>query len=227
MHFSRGEQIAIGLGLLILLLAGAMGTYWAGSRVDRYEEEALFTPPPVAPVEPEKRVLVHICGQVRRPGVYRVKPANCVLEVIKFAGGPTRQADIHAMNLAAPVKGGERLYVPSKAETQAARQAAVGAPPPEGGPIRSSASSSKLLPGPSGFLQQPLPSQPPGKIDINTATAAQLDLLPGVGPSIAQRIIDYREKKGRFSRPEDLVAVPGIGEKTFAQMQPYVTVTSP
>jgi|YNPNPStandDraft_1061719.scaffolds.fasta_scaffold19495_2 competence protein ComEA len=225
MHFSRGEQIVIALGLLILLLAGAVWLYLAGSRADRYEEEALFTPPPVAPVEPEKQVLVHICGQVRRPGVYRVKPANRVLEVIKFAGGPTRQADIHALNLAARVEDGTRIYVPSKAETQAA---VAGAERP---PVLAADSARRPPPAPPSRASPAAPgqksSQPPGKININTATAAQLELLPRVGPAIARRILEYRQKNGFFGKPEDLMAVPGIGEKTFAQMQPYVTVAPP
>jgi competence protein ComEA len=69
-----------------------------------------------------------------------------------------------------------------------------------------------------------LPPRPRGRININTATAAQLDLLPGVGPSIARRIIDHRRKNGLFRKPEDLIEVEGISEKTFERMRPYVTV---
>lgn len=220
MHFSRGEQIVIALSLLILLLAGAVWLYLAGARADRYEEEALLTPPPVAPVEPEKKVLVHICGQVRRPGVYRVKPDNRVLEVIKFAGGPTRQADIHALNLAAVVEDGSRIYVPSKAETRPAVARAEQPLLP--------ASGSARLPAPTSPVPAPPPSPGlPDKININTATAAQLELLPRIGPAIARRIIEHRQKNGFFGKPEDLMAVPGIGEKTFAQIQPYLTVAPP
>lgn len=224
MHFSRGEQIVLALGLLILLLAGAVWLYLAGARADRYEEEALLTPPPVAPVEPEKKVLVHLCGQVRRPGVYRVKPDNRVLEVIKFAGGPTRQADIHALNLAAVVEDGSRIYVPSKAETQPAVARAEQPPLPASGSARLPA-----LPSPTPASPPAPPPSPrlPSKININTATAAQLELLPRIGPAIARRIIEHRQKNGFFGKPEDLMAVPGIGEKTFARIQPYITVAPP
>jgi competence protein ComEA len=223
MYFSRGEQIVIGLCLLGLLVAGGVWLYTTGSRADRWEEETLLTPPSAALVEEEKVVLVHICGEVRRPGVYRVKPTNRVLEVIKFAGGATAQADVNALNLAALVQDGERIYVPTKAEAQAALVAAAVAELRQAvdeGAARSPTSSSKSTPSPKPTL----PPRPRGRININTATAAQLDLLPGVGPSIARRIIDHRRKNGLFRKPEDLIEVEGISEKTFERMRPYVTV---
>jgi competence protein ComEA len=226
MYFSRGEQIVIGLCVLGLLVAGGVWLYTTGSRADRGEEETLLTLPPVPPVEEEPVVLVHICGEVRRPGVYRVKPTNRVLEVIKLAGGATAQADVNALNLAAFVQDGERIYVPTQAEAQAALVAAAVAELRQAADERGARSPKSSSPSKStSSSKSPPPPRPRGKININTATAAQLDLLPGVGPSIARRIIDYRRKNGGFRKPEDLVEVAGIGEKTFERMRPYVTVS--
>ena len=224
MHFSRGEQIVIGLCLAGLLLASGIWLFILGSRSASWEEENLLQTPPAAPREEEKVALVHVCGAVKRPGVFRVKPTNRVLEVIKFAGGDIPGADLHALNLAARIEDGERIYVPTQAETRISGEgirspAASGGGGNPGKPWqRAPAAKPSALSGEDGavpFL---------GPINLNTAPRAQLELLPGIGPFLAQRILDHRQKKGFFGKPPDLMEVEGIGEKIFEKIEPYVKV---
>ena len=143
-------------------------------------------------------IVVYVTGAVLHPGVYDFPAGARVIDAVKEAGGPTAQADLDAMNLAAPLVDGSRLYVPRKGE----------APPPDaaGGAA-----------GGSGVAG--------GKVNINTATAAELDAgVPGVGPVLAQRIVDYRTQHGPFRAIEDLMKVEGIGQKKFDSLKDSVTV---
>lgn len=144
------------------------------------------------------RVTVHVAGAVRRPGVYRLPAGARVNDALRRAGGPGGRADLAAVNLAAKLEDGRQVLVPERAPAAAAGGAGSAAP---GGP---------------GTTAAP--------INLNTATLEQLDTLDGVGPGIAQRILDYREQNGGFSRVEELGEVPGIGAKRLATLTPLVTV---
>ncbi|MEY2568029.1 MAG: competence protein ComEA [Actinomycetota bacterium] len=137
----------------------------------------------------------HAAGAILRPGVYRLPPGARVTDLIDAAGGPTGDADLDQLNLAAPVADGERVYVPHRGE----------APPPvsNGG-------------GAAGA--------PMGPVDLNTATADQLDTLPGVGPATAQAILQYRSEHGRFRSVDDLLDVPGIGDAKLEHLRALVKV---
>ncbi len=145
------------------------------------------------------RVTVHVAGAVRRPGVYRLAADARVDDALRSAGGPRARADLTAVNLAARLEDGRQVLVPERA---AAGVAAVGGA------------------GTAGAA----PAAPGAAINLNTATLEQLDTLDGVGPGIAQRILDYREQHGAFSRVEELGEVPGIGAKRLATLTPLVTV---
>ncbi|NLE21808.1 MAG: twin-arginine translocation signal domain-containing protein [Actinobacteria bacterium] len=150
-------------------------------------------------------VMVYVCGAVRSPGVVRLPAGARVTDALQLAGGPTAKAELAAVNLAAPVTDGQQIVVPeegSGAATQAggvASAGAVGAAPAEGSA--------------SGAL-----------VNINTATLEELDALDGVGPSTAQKIIDYRTANGGFKTIEEIKEVPGIGDAKFAAMQDSITV---
>src|SRR5665647_1676689 len=149
-------------------------------------------------------LLVHVVGQVRRPGVVRLPPGSRVLDAVRAAGGATSSADLNHLNLARPVADGEQIVVPKPGET-----IVQGGVPGAGG--AGTGSSSGV--GSVG-----------GLIDLNTADAAALDSLPGVGPILAQRILDWRAQHGRFTSVDELGEVSGIGDKILAQLRPKVTV---
>jgi competence protein ComEA len=147
------------------------------------------------------RVIVHVAGAVRRPGVYRFAAGARVNDALRRAGGARAHADLDAVNLAAKLEDGRQILVPR-------RGAAAGS----GGPAAAGSSAA----GP--------PDAPAAPVNLNTATLEQLDTLDGVGPGIAKRILDYREQHGGFSRVEQLGEVPGIGAKRLATLTPLVTV---
>ena len=149
-------------------------------------------------------LLVHVVGQVRRPGVVRLPPGSRVLDAVRAAGGATSSADLNHLNLARPVADGEQIVVPKPGES-----VLQGGVPGAGG--AGTGSSSGV--GSVG-----------GLVDLNTADAAALDSLPGVGPVLAQRILDWRAQHGRFTSVDELGEVSGIGDKILAQLRPKVTV---
>ncbi len=148
-------------------------------------------PPPI----PESTsVVVHVAGAVLRPGVYELAASSRVIDAIDNAGGASTGAELDAMNLAAPVTDGLRIYVPLEGEEPVL-------PAGENG---------------DGTIA--------GPVDLNTATEAQLDALPGVGPATASAIIRHREQSGPFATVDDLEQVPGIGPAKLAAIRELVTV---
>ena len=149
------------------------------------------------------RVTVHVAGAVRRPGVYRLAPGARVDDALRHAGGPRGHADLTAVNLAAKLEDGRQVLVPERATATA-----------PGAPAAAAAAGGAAAAAGSGGAP----------INLNTATLEQLDTLEGIGPGLAQRILDYREQHGGFTRVEELGEVPGIGAKRLATLTPLVTV---
>lgn len=164
---------------------------------------------PPAPA-PAVVLLVHVVGQVRGPGVIRLPAGARVLDAVKAAGGAKPSADLNHLNLARPVTDGEQIVVPKPGETIPA-SGASGAP--GGAGASGSAGKGPSVVGSTG-----------GLVDLNTADASALDSLPGVGPVLSQRILDWRTKHGRFSSVDELGEVSGIGDKLLAQIGPKVKV---
>lgn len=138
--------------------------------------------------------LVHVAGAVRHPGVYRLRDGDRVKDAVGRAGGARAGADVNAINLAAKVADGQQVVVPRRG----AAAPAVGDPGAGEGSVG-------------------VASQPP--VSLNSATAAQLDTLDGVGPATAQKILDWRREHGGFRSIDDLGEVPGIGPKRMAALR--------
>ncbi len=179
---------------------------------------------PAATPKHSKKLYVDVAGAVRRPSLYLLPPDSRVMQAVLAAGGPTAAADMDAVNLAQPVTDGEKVFVPKVGATPAplvspsampavsARLAALPSVP-------SAAKSSKAASGShSGKMA------PGEQVGLNTATPEQLERLPGVGPSMAARIIEYRQQSGGFAKIEDLTLVTGIGPKKYAKMAPFLTL---
>ena len=135
---------------------------------------------------------VDVVGAVRRPGLYRLPHGSRIADALARAGGATRKAQLELVNVAAPLADGEQVVVP--------RRGAVAAG------------------GSSGAAGAPAS----GPVHLSTATAEELDMLPGVGPVTAQKIIDYRQQHGGFSSVDELDAVPGIGPARLEQLKGLV-----
>ncbi len=157
-------------------------------------------------------LLVHVAGAVVRPGLVRVPNGARIADAIAAAGGGLPDADLDRLNLAAKVADGQRVPV-----------AKIGAPV-----VSSPGDGSSTGTGPSTDVASGTDASGTapggGPIDLNSATAAQLETLPGIGPSFAAAIIRERDRRGGFTNVEQLRDVRGIGEKRFAELKPLVTV---
>lgn len=144
---------------------------------------------------PQPTVQVHIGGAVARPGRYTLPVGARLGDALDAAGGPLEGANLNSLNLARPLADGEKITVPLVVQREEAH----------GQETTASLQSSGLL-------------------DLNTADIRTLETLPGIGPVLAQRIVDYRMRYGPFTRVEDLLQVPGIGQKTLERIRPFVMV---
>lgn len=200
--------IAFVVGGLLLYMT------WAGSTAPGLASAAIPTPDlgsafaesdfeapaqPTAEATPDEPAIVYVSGAVRAPDVYQLPKAARVKDVVLAAGGLSADADAERVNLAEHIADGQHIHIPRAGEAAAASEAPA--------PDRT---------GPTG-------DQP---IDINVASAADFDSLPGIGQALAQRIIEYRTSNGAFKSPEDLQNVKGIGPALFEKIAPLITAGS-
>ena len=147
------------------------------------------------------RVTVHVAGAVAKPGVYDLAGGARVIDAVEAAGGGTPDADLNRLNLAAKVADGQRVLVQRVGEVAPAGSASAGGSGSGGGS-----------------------ADPSGLVNLNSATQAELEALPGIGPSLAGAIVTERERRGGFRSVNELRDVRGIGEKRFADLKDKVTI---
>jgi competence protein ComEA len=153
--------------------------------------------PPVAGASTGPEIVVDVSGKVRHPGVHRLPAHSRVADALRAAGGVRPGTDLHGLNRARFLADGEQVVVGGPA-------------PPAGSPAAGTAGG-----GTAG--------RPPAPVSLSTATAEQLETLPGVGPVLAQHIIDYRTRHGTFRSVDELRQVTGIGDRRFADLRSLVT----
>jgi competence protein ComEA len=184
--------VGVCLALVVLALLGQRLAHAGAAEGD--PEPAAIPLAPVAEAPARSLLVVHVVGEVRRPGLYRLRDGARIADALHRAGGAKRDADLAAVNLAAPLVDGVQVLVPSRAPA-----GGVGAPP--------SAADGATT----------------GPVSLSSATVEELDELPGVGPITAQKIVDYRLENGPFASVDDLDAVPGIGPTRIEQLRELVT----
>ncbi len=190
------KSVAYGLvGLLVgFILAG---TLLLVTRLPAGRPVTLLPPPTEAPIE------VHVIGAVLRPGVYLFADGSRVQDAITAAGGLTADANVEGINLAAKIQDGQQLEIPGGGQPSTASRATP---------------AFRVLTGAA------TPTASTELININTASIDELDTLPGIGPTLAQRIVDYRNQHGPFPNIQAIMDVPGIGASTFDEIQSLITV---
>lgn len=147
--------------------------------------------------EVSQDIVVYVCGQVVNPGVYTLSEGSRLYEAVNLAGGLKKKANPTAINMAAVILDGDKIYIPSKSEETSVTSA----------PVDSSISDNNL-----------------SLVNINTASRAQLESLTGIGPAKASAIVDYRQNNGFFQKKEDLMKVSGIGQGTYDQIKEEITL---
>ena len=201
-HLITGPRLLMAAGgVLVAVVAVAYLMLGSGEAPRPEAVIPMATPLPPTPDPEPAPILVHAAGAVEVPGVYRLSDGARVLDLVGAAGGLAPDADYDRVNLAAALFDGQWMYFPRIG------QATV--PAPVGG---SGASGSGGAGAPSGPL------------DLNTATAQQLESLPGVGPAIAAAIVEHRERVGGFTSVDGLLAVSGIGPAKLAVIRDLVAV---
>lgn len=186
--FDTKKIATLGLILLVVFVVIiALFNFFSGSNSVSVEASETSTD------EVGYEIKVHIAGEVKKPGLYKLEDGSRINDAVEAAGGFTDNADKDSLNLAKVVEDGEQIVVPTK-----------------GGETADAGASAS--------------AQNNGKVNINTADLATLQTLSGVGPSTAQKIIDYRTANGKFKTIEDVKKVSGIGEKTFEKFKDKICV---
>lgn len=232
-RLSRSRDYLV-ICLLNLLAWGLIAHGWRDPRLAavRIEPAPTATPGPTAtPV----RLVIYVSGAVATPGVVRLPEGARAADAVSAAGGLAAAADPVAVNLAAPLADGEQLFVPERGAPPAGALHGVG-----GGSPASAARASAAAGGAGGVGAAPSRRSPASGglgapagrsgavstdgVNVNAATADELETLPGIGPALAARIIAHREAHGPFQTAEGLLQVSGIGPKTLERFKTKVVV---
>lgn len=202
--FTRPQLVSYAVvAVAVLVLGGRWLAARGGEEPAAAAAPALEQARPVAVEErAPPRVLVHVAGAVRRPGVYRLPGDARVRDAVERAGGARGGGDPNAINLAAVLQDGAQVLVPRRAPSTASAAAAIGAV--------------------AGSDDAAAP--PAAPVNLNTASAEELQTLDGVGPATAAAILEYRTQQGGFRSVDDLDQVPGIGPKTMEALRDSVIV---
>ena len=191
------------LVLLAVVALAAGGAFYAGihGQEEAVTLDAGTTAQAEAPTE-EREIVVYVAGAVNHPGVVQLAEGARAKDAVDACGGFLPTADTNGVNLAQKLKDGMQVTVPEKAPVAAEGRAAQGAPTANG--------VAKSL--------------PEGMVNINTADEKELDKLPGVGPAMAKRIVEYRTENGAFQAPEEIKRVKGIGDAKYAKMKDKIAL---
>ena len=186
LNLTKEQQLLI-LGLIASIIIG-FGVMLFRQSFPQRSDEVVIEEPNKMEEAVEAQILVHVCGAVRREGVYKLKPGDRLLAAIKLAGGALPQADLSAVNLAEPVKDGVQIKVPGKLIS--AKEIKTGQP----------------------------------AINLNTASVEDLDSLPGVGKSTAEKIVEYRRQNGPFTRIEQIMEIPRFGKAKYEKIKGNIVI---
>ncbi|MCI8339688.1 MAG: hypothetical protein HFH62_13590 [Lachnospiraceae bacterium] len=211
--------VIIGICMVLLVISGFL--FWRGQNQSAYTADALITANPVGQArQPEKinndgvgenasgECAVYVSGAVRKPGVYRYQGTARVCDALEAVGGLQKNAAAGSLNLARKLEDGEQICVLTKKE---AAQAEKRARREQGGP--------------GDEKNGDFSGGGPGKVNINTATEAELMTLPGIGEAKAALIVGYREEHGKFTKIEDLMQISGIKEGIFQKIKNNITTS--
>ena len=204
-NLSNQEKITIAFLLIIIVIALGIILY----NNFNFEEKFAISPP-VNSLENNSTVkievppvIIHITGAVKSPGVYQLKSTDRVIDAVKIAGGSTEVANLDAVNLAALLRDGQKIIIPYKILKNSEEE-----------------NNENIYKSIEGMYS----SSTSGKININTANASTLQTLPGIGPVLSERIIEYRNQNGLFEIIDDIKDVSGIGEKKFEGIKDLICV---
>jgi competence protein ComEA len=205
------------LSYLVVFFAGIIVGVGSVTLVGRVQPAPIVIQPPAPTALPNPTATpgplrVFVNGAVAAPAVYELVPGGIVQQAIEQAGGFTLEANTAVVNMALPLQDGMQIYVPTVDETAEQAQAVISSPAVVTDDVELDLVGETAVTG-DGEL-----------VNINTATVTQLDTLPGIGPSTAEKIVEYRDTNGPFATIDEIMSVSGIGPAKFEQIQSFITV---
>lgn len=221
-NFNKKQKVV--LGVLAAMVVGFICYYVYAKEDESKTQLELDNNLEIEEEEKEKEeysddvILVHVSGAVNQEGVVELKANSRISDAIDKAGGVRENAYTKDINLAYQLEDGMKIYIPTKQEKENNDKVEVS--------DLSKNETESYVSNSSGISTKQEKSEETkgSKVNINTATQAQLETLPGIGPSTATKILAYRKEKGKFSKIEDIKQVSGIGEAKFEKMKEHITV---
>jgi len=193
----RRKKIILIVGLALVMIVGSFYSFWQKNSVSEHVTTGEVMKGAKGNEEKSNEIVIYISGAVNKPGVFKLAQNARVIDAVTLAGGLTPEADVTKTNMAQLVKDGMHINVVAKA------------------PV-SQSNGTSTPPVSIGKGQ--------GMININSADKTALDTLPGVGPALAERIVEYRQTNGGFSDIEGLKKVPGVSSSKFEKMKDKITI---
>ncbi len=220
LELTAAQKVVLALAVVML---GGSGVYLFSARsvVPVRAQEQIYQQP--AAGQDSVELVVQVTGEVNRPGIYRVVPDMRVYELVQLAGGFTGWADQEAVNLAQLLEDGQKVAVPRLPEPEPVAESPEEPVPAQQQPSSVSPPTTAMPPYDITKPPTPGPNQP-YIVNLNAATQADLERVPGIGPVLAARIIAYRQRYGLFKTVYELRLIKGVGQQTFDKIKPYVTV---
>ena len=207
-NLSNQEKITIILILILIIIGGGVVLYKNINSEDSFtinrDSDISENSPAIQKEVPP--LIIHITGAVKSPGVYQLKSTDRIVDAVKIAGGATEEANLDLINLAALLKDGQKIIVPSKIYNENGEE------------------TNKNIDNNAEVMYSSSSSSISGEININTANATMLQALPGIGPVLSERIIEYRNQNGLFGIIDDIKDVSGIAEKKFEGIKDLICV---
>jgi len=206
-NLSNQEKITIILLLIVIIIGGGIVLSKSINNQDNFtinRTSDISEDKPAMQIEIPP-VIIHITGAVKNPGVYQLKSTDRIVDAVKIAGGETEEANLDLINLAALLKDGQKIIVPYKIYTENGEEIS-----------NNINNNTEVMYSSSSSIS--------GKININTANANILQTLPGIGPVLSERILEYRNQNGLFGIIDDIKDVSGIAEKKFEGIKDLICV---
>jgi len=207
-NFSNQEKITIILLLIVIIIGGGIFLYKNINSEDNFTINSVSDISENSPAIQKEvpPLIVHITGAVKNPGVYQLKSTDRIVDAVKIAGGETEEANLDLINLAALLKDGQKIIVPYKIYNENGEE------------------TNKNMDNNAEVMYSSSSGSISGKININTANTITLQALPGIGPVLSERIIEYRNQNGLFGIIDDIKDVSGIAEKKFEGIKDLICV---
>ena len=218
LNLKQKKIIAI---ILIILVVIAYYYFYLRDRTEEISNQDLEVNNTQENNQTNETIVVHVSGAVNIEGIVELASGSRIANAIEKAGGIKENADMTDINLAYPLEDGMKIHIPTKEETEANKNnentpAESYVTAASGGVNSKEATNSTQSSSTSDTSSK--------KVNINTATQEELDTLPGIGPSIASKIIDYREQNGKFNSIEEIKEVSGIGEAKYEKIKDSITI---